>query len=314
MSDVLVTGGSGMVGSALKELYPSAKYLSSKEYDLRSSIETRLAFQEHRPRYVVHLAAKVGGVKGNSDFPSDFFTENSMINTNVIDCCVKYNVKRVVSLLSTCVYPDSEHATYPLTEEQMHAGPPHESNFAYAHVKRMLEVHSRAARKQHGLSYACAIPNNIYGNNDNYDLENGHVVPAIIRKVWEAKHKRKDVHLWGDGSPLREFTHASDIARALLFLLWTKTDFHGMVNIGTTQEHSIKEIAKKIAKELGYSGNIIWDADMPSGQHRKPSSNAKFIELGWEPNTYLSIDDGLKQACDWFKNNYPYVRGVENSG
>ncbi len=308
---LLVTGGTGMVGCAIKELYPSAICLGTRDGDLRSPIACREIFFKHRPRYVIHLAARVGGVKGNSDFMADFYSDNVLINANVLKCAALYNVKRMVSMLSTCVYPDK--AKYPLTEEQMHLGPPHASNFGYAHAKRMLDVHSRACNQQYGTDFFCAIPNNIYGSHDNFDLDNGHVVPAMIRKIWEAKHARTDVTLWGDGSPLREFTHASDIARGVLFLLWTAGTTHPMVNIGGTHEYSIKEVAEKIAKYLDFQGKIVWDTSMPAGQHRKPSSNKKFLDLGFNPDSYTHLDAGLEQTCEWFKNQYPYVRGIKKS-
>jgi len=307
--EVLVTGGSGMVGSALKELCPVATYLSSKDCDLRYPDQVEAVFKKHNPKQIIHLAAKVGGVKGNFDFIADFYTDNVLINSNVLKYASEIKVKNLVSVLSTCVYPDK--CTYPLTEDQLHLGPPHESNFGYAYAKRMLEVQSRAYNQQYKTRFTCAIPNNILGTHDNFDLNNGHVIPSLIRKIWEAKHERRNVTLWGDGTPLREFTHASDVARAALFLLWTAKDFDGPVNIGCTQEHSIKEVAETVAQLLEFQGKIIWDTSMPSGQFRKPSSNEKFKSLGFDTGSYLDLKSGLEKTCEWFKNNYPYVRGVK---
>jgi GDP-L-fucose synthase len=187
-------------------------------------------------------------------------------------------------------------------------GPPHESNFGYAYAKRMLDVQSRAYNKQHGTNFMCAIPNNIFGKHDLFDIENGHVVPSIIRKIWEAKHKREDVVLWGDGGALREFTFSDDVARALLFLLWSVDSLNGPVNIGETKEYSIKEIAYKIKILLDYNGKIIWDTTKPTGQLRKPSDNSQFIKLGFSKESYIDIDIGLKDTCEWFKMNYPNIR------
>ena len=259
-----------------------------------------------QPDAIIHLAARVGGVKGNSDFVSDFFYENIQMNTNLLETARIYKVPKVLSLLSTCIYPDNPE--YPLTEEQIHNGEPHQSNFGYAYAKRMLEVHSRAIRSQYGLKYITAVPNNIYGLKDNFDLENSHVIPAMIRKFHEAKIKNTDVVLWGSGQPMREFTNSKDIAKALLLLL---ESYEGAlpINIGSTAEISIKEVSQIISKEIGFTGKIIWDTSKPEGQLKKPSSNEKFLDMC--PNfCYTDLEDGLKETISWFKNNYPNVRGL----
>tara|TARA_R110002110_G_scaffold107895_1_gene269897 strand:+ start:30175 stop:30990 length:816 start_codon:yes stop_codon:yes gene_type:complete len=259
------------------------------------------------PEAVIHLAARVGGVKANSDYVADFFIENIKMNTNLLHSCMKSNVKKVVSLLSTCVYPDK--VTYPITEDQLHSGEPHSSNFGYAYSKRMLEVQSRAYRQQHGCNFICAIPNNLYGESDNYDLDDGHVIPSLVRKIWEAKLSNSpSVEVWGNGTPVREFTYSKDIAEILLFLL-DNYDDKEPINIGNTEEHSIADVVKLICKQLDYSGEIAWNTDMPSGQHRKPSDNTRLIDLGWDKNRYTPLKEGLKNTCDWFIMNYPNVRG-----
>lgn len=307
---VLVTGGKGLVGSALKKMLPNAIYISSGDCDLRNPEEVQHLLSQHEPKHVIHLAAMVGGVKGNTRYIANFYTDNILINTNVLKFAYMYRVQRVISLLSTCVYPDSNYAKYPLTEDQLHLGPPHDSNFGYAYAKRMLEVQSRAYRQQYGCDFVCAIPNNIWGPMDNFDLENSHVIPALIRKIWEAKlFAKPDVILWGDGSPLREFTYSKDVTRAILFLLMEDYEYDGPVNIGNTQEYSIRQVAEKIAKIFEYDGEIFWDTSMPSGQHRKPSSNQKFRNLGFK-STYTDFDRALKETCLWFKENYPRVRGM----
>lgn len=300
--NILVTGGSGMVGSAFKKLVPEAQYIDKEQlHNFSYNI---------KDKFVVHLAAKVGGVKANTDFVSDFFVENSYINQRVLDYAYVGKAKKVVSLLSTCVYPDVAYVTYPLTEEQLHLGPPHNSNFGYAYAKRMIDVMSRAYRQQYGCNYITAIPNNLYGENDNFDLENSHVLPALIRKIWEAKiNNSPEVEVWGDGSPLREFTYSEDLAKILLFLLERYDDPYP-INIGNTEEHSIKEVTSMICELFEYDGKIFWNTNKPSGQHRKPSSNQKLLNLGWKQENYTPFKDGLKKTCDWFKLNYPNVRGV----
>lgn len=282
--------------------------INSKQYDLTSYADADKLIKNVRPDAVIHLAAKVGGVKGNSQFIADFFQENVLINTNILTSCVKNKVENVVSMLSTCIYPDK--AFYPLTPNQIHLGEPHESNFGYAYAKRMLEVHSRAIYKQYGLLYKTAIPNNIYGSNDNFHYEYSHVIPAMIRKIYEGKKEGKKVLLWGDGSPLREFTYSENISD---ILIWMLNNYNSIspLNIGNTSEYSISDVAKLICKHLNFDyNNIIWDTSKPMGQYKKPSSSKELFDLGCKVN-YTSLDDGLKSTCEWFIKNYPNIRGVD---
>jgi GDP-L-fucose synthase len=294
-----------MVGYALQRIVPEALFISSKDFNLEDAQATDKMFELHKPHYVVHLAAKVGGVKANTDYIGELYLKNNRINTNVLESARVHNTEKVVSLLSTCVYPDD--AIYPLTENQFHNGPPHSSNYGYAYAKRMIDVQSRAYRDQYGCNFITAIPNNLFGENDNYHLEDSHVLPAIIRKMYEATIKGTPVHLWGDGSPLREFTYSSDVGRALLLLLDDYND-REPINIGNTEEVSIRELAEEIASIVGFDGEIIWQADQPAGQYRKPSSNSKFQEKF--NMSYTSFSTALKNSCDWFIENYPNVRGV----
>lgn len=306
---ILVTGGTGMVGSGFKYMRSHHDFLlvGSMDYDLRDLNMVENMLEKHSPDMIIHLAARVGGVKGNTDFVADFFRDNILINTNVLYAAHKFGVEKVISLLSTCVYPDK--ASYPLTPSQFHDGPPHVSNYGYAYAKRMVDVYSRALRQQHGCNFICAVPNNLYGPYDNFDLENGHVIPAIIRKIWEAKHTGKVPKFWGDGSALREFTYSRDICDILLFLL-ENYDNENSINIGHVQERSIKSVVEEICKCLRYDGEIAWDLTKPMGQLRKPSSNEKLIQLGWNSSGYTSFEEGIKLSCDWFVENYPNVRGV----
>ena len=307
---VLVTGGTGMVGSGFKNLNNSSYdfvLVGSKDCDLTQEHSTHQLIKEISPDAIIHLAARVGGVKGNTDFVADFYRENIAINTNVLSSAANLGIKKVISLLSTCIYPDK--VTYPLTEDQIHNGEPHPSNFGYAYAKRMLDIHSRALRQQYGCNFITAVPNNLYGPEDNFDLQNGHVIPAIIRKIWEAKNNLSDPIFWGDGRPLREFTFAPDVAKILIFLL-ENYDGSSPVNIGNLQEISIGKIVQKVAKQLDYVGPIYWDINKPSGQFKKPSSNEKLIKLGWKESHYVPFDEGIKRTCEWFVQNYPNVRGI----
>ena len=307
---VLITGGTGMVGSAFSNIESAHNLVlvGSKDYNLVDREECKKMLDDICPDAVIHLAARVGGVKGNLDYVSDFFYENITMNTNLLNSAREKGVQKVVSLLSTCVYPDK--VDYPLTEDQIHNGEPHSSNFGYAYAKRMLDVQSRASRQQYGCNFICAIPNNLYGPHDNFDLENGHVIPAIIRKVWQAKLSKKSPVFWGDGSPLREFTYAPDIAKILLYLL-EEYNNPEPINIGITNERSISSVVDLVRKELDANIPVTWDISRPAGQFRKPSSNKNLLKLGWKENDYTTFEDGIRQMCKWFSSNYPNVRGVE---
>jgi GDP-L-fucose synthase len=310
---ILVTGGSGMVGYALRWGYvhgnsiPNAIFVSSDDYDLRNWNQVEKMFEYYQPEYVIHLAAKVGGIKANMNNLGAFYRDNILINTNILEAARLYKIQKIVSLLSTCIYP--QEVTYPLTEEQIHDGPPHPSNYAYAYAKRMLDVQSRAYREQYGCNFITAVSNNLFGENDNFDLEDSHVIPAMIRKMYNAKLEKKDVILWGDGSPLREFTYSGDMAEILLFLM-ENYDSNLPINIGNTKEVQIKEAAEIIAELLNYEGKIIWDTSKPKGQYRKPSLNKKFIDLGWKEEYYTDLRLGLDKTIKWFLRNYPNLRGV----
>lgn len=308
---VLVTGGTGMVGSAIKEAGLEAVYLSSEICNLTSEKETRQLFRYTKPTKIIHLAAKVGGVKANTDYIGDFYEQNIEINTNVLKFAKEYKCQKVVSLLSTCVYPDEKYITYPLTEDQIHNGPPHNSNFGYAYAKRMLEVQSRSYNKQFNTNFVCTIPNNIFGKRDEFGLENSHVIPAIIRKVFEAKiNKLNQVELWGSGTPLREFTYSADIANILIWILNNSNINQDVINVGNCKvQYSIGEIAEKIKYFLDWDGEFFWNISKPEGQFKKPSSNLKLLELGWKQEDYSDFDLSIKETCEWFKATYPKIRG-----
>ena len=305
---VLVTGGTGMVGKALQKVLPGANYISSKDCDLTKYSEAEYIFRKFDPEYVIHLAAKVSGMKGNMDALGTHFTKNILINTNVIDISQKIGVKKLLSTLSTCVYPDK--AEYPLKEETIHDGEPHWINLGYGYPKRMLDVQSRTYRDQYGCNFVSIIPNNLFGRHDNFHLSKSHVIPSVIRKVFEAKKNSKPVELWGNGKSLREFTYSDDLAKIIVFCF---NNFNGErpINIGNTKEYSISELASLICSYMEYDDNIIWGNDVGNGQFRKPSDNSKFLSLGWEKEYYVDFKVALKETCEWFLKNYPSVRGIE---
>lgn len=317
---IVITGGSGLLGNAFKRVLPPSKeikYPTRKELN----VEEKTSIIKYIDKFnfsrdastvdtIIHLAGMVGGVKANTEKVFDFYSVNSTINNNIIDSAVYTDIPYLVCCLSTCIYPDERYVKYPLTEDQLHNGPPHNSNFGYAYAKRMVDVQLRAANEQHGYSYISVIPNNMYGEHDNFDLENGHVIPALIRKIWEAKLNNKPYfEVWGDGEIYREFTYAEDIAKAILFCL-EKGYNDGPINIGSTKEYKLKDVIVLICKELEYNGAIKYDVSKPKGQIRKPTSNAKFLQLGWRNEMYTPIEVGIKKTCDWFKKNYPNIRGI----
>lgn len=304
----LVTGSTGLLGSEILRESPNSIGMNSKNCDLTDLIQLRLC-PNGKFDTVIHCAARVGGVKANTDYVANFFDENVRMNMNVLQACKIDNLK-LVSVLSTCIYPDSPYVKYPLTEDQLHLGPPHQSNFGYAYAKRMLEVQSRAYRQQFGCNFISVIPNNLYGPNDNYDLSSGHVIPALIRKFYEAKiHGYDHVDIWGSGKPLREFTFARDAAKIILWLSENYDDSEP-VNIGNSEQVSIEQLSCMIAEEIDYEGRVNFDKSKPDGQYEKPSSNEKLRSLGWEGD-YTPLREGLRETIKSFVERYPSVRGVK---
>lgn len=306
---ILITGGTGMVGTAFREVETKHEliFVGSMDYNLIDFQSVYSMISKIKPDAIIHLAAKVGGIKANMDYLGDFYKDNVLMNTNLLEAARIFKVKKVISLLSTCVYPDK--VQYPLTEDQIHNGPPNQSNYAYAYAKRMLDIQSQAYRTQYGCNFITAVPNNLFGENDNFNLESSHVLPAIIRKMYEAKLKNENVTLWGDGSPLREFTYSKDLAKVLLFL-FDRYDEPEPINIGNTHEVSIRDAAKMIADILEFKGSIIWDTTKPKGQLRKPSDNSKLLGLGWQRKNYTDFRKALTETCKWVILSYPNIRGI----
>ena len=309
MKEKVVTGCTGLLGSEILSAIPTAIGINSNICDLTESNHAILTLEDGQVDAVIHCAARVGGVKSNIDHVADFFDDNVKMNMNVLDACRERNLK-LVSVLSTCIYPDAPYVKYPLTEDQLHMGPPHPSNFGYAYAKRMLEVQSRAYRQQYGCNFISIIPNNLYGINDNYDLNSGHVIPALIRKFHEAMQAgRNEVIVWGSGLPVREFTFARDAAK---IILWLAENYDGEepVNIGNPDQVSIEHLSLMIGEEIGFEGHVKFDASKPDGQYEKPSSNEKLRSLGWKEE-YTPLRDGLRETIKSFQHRYPNVRGVK---
>jgi GDP-L-fucose synthase len=296
----IITGGTGLVGSAFKD----GTKLSSRHYNLISEVQTRNMFMDHKPDVVIHTAATVGGVGANMNYPADFFYNNIMMNTNVINESYIFGVKKLVCFLSTCVFPDN--VEYPLDETKIHKGEPHFSNAPYAYAKRMADIQVQAYNKQYGTKYFCVIPTNIYGPNDNFDLENGHVIPMLIHKCYLAKKNNTPFEVWGSGKPLREFVYSEDVAN-IIDLLLEKYDGTEPVIISNPIEYSIKQVVDMIVKYMEFEGEVKWLSDKPDGQFRKPSSNQRLVNIIGDYN-FIPLEIGLKETIDWFNENYEKVR------
>jgi GDP-L-fucose synthase len=297
----IITGGSGLVGSQLN----GDIKLSSKDVNLVNFDDT-LSFFSNQGQIdnVIHCAARVGGLGGNMSYKGEFFYENIMMNTNVIECSRIFGVKRLVAFLSTCVFPDD--IEYPLTEAKIHLGEPHDSNYPYAYSKRMTDIQIRAYKEQYDLDYTSVIPCNIYGPNDNFSVDYGHVLPALIHKCYLADKNGKDLEVWGSGKPMREFIYSKDVAKLTEWVLNNYYESEPII-LSTSQEISIKELVILIADEMGFKGKIKWLSDKPDGQLRKPSSNEKL--MNYLPDfEFTPIEVGIKETVEWFKNNYPNIR------
>lgn len=296
---LLVTGGKGLVGSAI-----NADVKLGREYDLINPQETNKAFEHYQPTHVIHCAGKVGGVGGNMNYKGEYFYDNLMINTNVIEAARKNGVKNLVAFLSTCVFPDN--VEYPLTEAKVHLGQPHNSNYPYAYAKRMADIQIRAYREQYGINYTSVIPTNIYGPNDNFSLEHGHVMPMLIHKLYEAQRNNTDFVVWGSGNPLREFIYSKDVARLAEWAVenYNETD---PIIFSTSEEISIRDMVDLLVQEFNFKGNVIFDTTKPEGQFRKPSDNSKL--KSYLPDfEFTPIEKGIKETVNWFRKNYDKAR------
>jgi GDP-L-fucose synthase len=296
----LVTGGSGMVGSAID----ADIKLGSMDCDLRDPYAVDALFSQYQPENVIHCAARVGGVGSNMKYKGEYFYDNIMMNTNVIESARKYGVKNLVCFLSTCVFPDK--VNYPLTIDQIHTGEPHSSNYSYAYSKRMADIQIRSYKEQYGLNYKSVIPCNIYGPNDNFHIENGHVLPALIHKCYLAKQNNTPLYIWGSGAPLREFIYSKDVAEITNWIL-ENYDGNEPIILSTSEEISIKQLVEMVVKEMEFEGEVIFDTSKPEGQFRKPSDNSKLKEL-MPDFKFTPMEDGLKETIQWFINNYDNVR------
>jgi GDP-L-fucose synthase len=305
MAATVVTGANGLLGSALRRLNPpDTIFLTRREVDLTDFSAVRTAFNLLRPQRVIHTAAVVGGLGGNMIHSGEYFRNNIMLNTNVLEAARQAGVARLISFMSTCVFPD--RCEYPLKPEYLHGGPPHPSNFGYAYAKRMLEVQSSAYRKEWNCDYIVAIPANVYGPNDNFSLTEGHVVPALIHKMYAAAKNGADLEVWGTGRPLREFVYVDDIARLSLWALDHYPEDAPLI-LSSGVETPIAELVDLIAQAMDFKGRVRFDDSKPDGQYRKPSDPTKLRQ--YRPGfAFTPLSEGIRATVDWFVSRYPEVR------
>ena len=300
---ILVAGGSGLVGSAivreLKGLSKDVIGISSKDVDLLDRKKTFEFINNLKPAAIIDSAAKVGGIGGNNSYPVEFLSQNLQIQSNLMDAAHAAKVSKFVFLGSSCIYP--KDCAQPMKEEYLLTGALEQTNSAYAVAKIAGIELIKSYRKEYGYKWISVMPTNMYGPNDNFDLENGHVLPVLIRKFIEAKQSGSGkVTLWGSGSPLREFLHVDDLAKAVV-LCMDKYDDSKQINIGSGQEVSIKDLADKISKAVGFSGEISWDSSKPDGTMRKILDSSKIANLGWKP--LISLDQGIASTVEWYLQN-----------
>ena len=305
MSEIVITGGNGMVGYSFRHLKSlEAEFLTRNDVDLIDFNATKTVFKRLKPKTIIHLAAVVGGIGGNINHPGEFFYKNILINTNVLENARICGVQKLISYMSTCVFPDK--CEYPLNEIEIHNGPPHPSNFGYAYAKRMLEVQSNAYRQEWNCNYIVAIPTNIYGPNDIFNLAQGHVIPSLIHRCFLAKENKADFLVWGSGKPLREFVFSDDIAK---LSLWTLDNYHenSPIIFSSGIEISIREIVDLVVEKMKFTGKVVFDTSKPDGQYRKPSDISK-LQKYLPDFKFTPIEEGINITIDWFLSNYPDIR------
>lgn len=296
---ILITGGGGLLGSALKEQGLDAVFVTSRDYDLRRIDQAEKMFRSIKPTHVIHLAANVGGVKKNAEQNETLFTDNVLINTNVLSAAVKAGVKRLISMLSSCCF--HIYSNKPSTENDLHVGMPFEGNLGYGYAKRMLDIQSRLAWEQHKCQFSTITPATMYGYHDNWDLESGHVVAALIRRTLMAKEKDEPLTVWGSGNAVRQFIFVDDVAR---FIAKEINRFHGPENMIMASDRgiAIRELANLIADLTQFKGKIIFDTSKPEGQSRRVLISKKFKKF-YPDFHFTSIRDGLKLTIDWFASH-----------
>jgi len=316
---VLVTGGTGLVGRAIQSVVeaeqkaggPAATeewiFLSSRDCDLCDAIATRELFAKHRPTHVIHLAAKVGGLFANMKHKVEFWRDNVSMNDNILVCCKDFQVVKLLSCLSTCIFPDQ--TSYPIDETMIHDGPPHRSNEAYAYAKRMIDMQNRCYREQYGCNFTSIVPTNIYGPHDNFCIEDGHVLPGLIHKCKRAMDDSGyNFVIWGSGEPRRQFIYSQDLARLAVMALREYDDVEPLILCGDADsEVSIKDVGQMVANAMGYGKALHFDTTKADGQFKKTASNAKMRKI-WPNFVFTPLEEGIRDTARWFVEHYESCR------
>lgn len=300
-TEILVTGGGGLLGYALKEICPEAVSVTRKDYDLTDTVQVERLFETLRPKHVLHLAAEVGGVKVNSIRNADFFESNLRINTNVLSMAQQFGVSRLISVLSSCAF--QFYQDHPSTEEDLHIGLPFDGNLGYGYSKRALDIHTRLLWQQYGCEFSSITPVTMYGPNDNWDLDEGHVIGALLHKCFLAKQQGKPFEIWGDGNAVRQFVYSFDVARILLEAL---NVFRGPETtvVAPAAGVTIRELANLVAEGMKFNGPIVFDSTKLEGQPIKMMNSQKFSYFF--PNfSFTSLHEGLKTTIEWFCRHCP---------
>ena len=303
-SKIYIAGHMGLVGSAIHRKLKEEGYANTigrprKELDLERQAQVESFFEEQRPEYVFLAAAKVGGIWANNSFPAEFIYSNIMVQTNVIHSAYRTGVKKLLFLGSSCIYP--KHCPQPMKEEYLLTGPLEPTNEPYALAKIAGIRACQSYNRQYGTNYISVMPTNLYGPNDNFDLETSHALPALIRKFHEAKIKSNpSVTIWGTGSPRREFLYVDDLADACIFLM-NHYDESDIINVGLGEDISIAELALLVKGVVGYTGDIEYDTEKPDGTPRKLLDVSRLRDLGWQPK--LSLEEGVKKTYEWYCQN-----------
>ena len=300
--NILVTGGGGLVGS---EMPNQALKPSRAELDLMDYRQLRQYVGDNDISEIIHLAAKVGGVRANDDQMLSFFSDNLTINANIIRVCAEMSIHAATFVLSTCVFP--ANARYPVNEDNLHEGEPHPTNYGYAYAKRMLEVGARALRRKRVWA-KCVIPCNIFGKHDNYDMVNGHVIPSLIHKCYLAKRDRTPLQVWGTGSCEREFVYAPDIARAIWAIhMDERPQMPVSMIVSPAHAHTIRYAVERIVQAMDFDGSVVWETDKPEGIHRKPTINHLFRKY-YPHFEFTPFERGITETCKFVQQNYDSIR------
>jgi GDP-L-fucose synthase len=312
---ILVTGANGLVGMAVRGHVADNKldaghihwhFASSKDADLRDSKATRALFGRAQPTHVLHLAAHVGGLFANMKHQVEFWQDNMRMQENIFECCKAHNVRRLVSCLSTCVFPDG--ASLPMDESIIMDGPPHFSNRGYAYAKRMVLMLGDLYNEQYGTNFATVVPCNIFGKHDNFSIDDGHVLPGLMHKCYLAKKEKKPFVIWGSGRPLRQFIYSSDLAKLMVwYMLESDNKVPVILATDPQDEISIADAAHMVAQEMDFDGEILFDGTKADGQYQKTCSNARLRSM--RPDfAFTPMREAIRETVAWFTKNYEGCR------